>query len=98
MEKAVFLDRDGVINYLVERDGGLFSPRCFSEFRIKPDARTAINIAKKLGYFCIVVSNQPDITRGKMCIDELNKMDELMLQELKLDGIIYCTHDDSNDI
>lgn len=97
MNKAIFFDRDGVLNELVERDNDFHSPREFAEFHIKPDARDAVKLAKNSGYLCIVVSNQPDISRGLMPRSELDKMTEIMIKKLELDDVIYCLHDDYND-
>ena len=44
--KAIFLDRDGVLNYLIERDGGLFSPRKFSDFKLYEDTFDTIKKLK----------------------------------------------------
>lgn len=96
--RALFLDRDGVINHLVPRDGGYYSPRSVREFILKEDAIEAIIKAKHLGFFCVVISNQPDISRGKLSREELAKMTELLKSKIDLDAVIYCTHDDENDI
>ena len=44
-----------------------------------------------------MVSNQPDISRGKLSQSELDKMSDNLFDELILDDIFYCTHDDDND-
>ena len=94
MNRAVFLDRDGVINALVERDGKLASPRIATEFKLLPGAQDAISIIRSLGYKCIVVTNQPDISRGLMTISELEKMSQI-LKERFVDIVIkVCIHDD----
>lgn len=82
---------------MVPRDGGFYSPRTFTEFILIDDAVEAISEAKRSGFLCLVVSNQPDISRGNMSDDELVKMTELMTNSLDLDDVIYCTHDDGND-
>ena len=50
MNRAVFLDRDGVINDLVKRDRGYYSPRKYSEFKLKKGIRVFLNSLKELGY------------------------------------------------
>ncbi len=82
---------------MVPRQGGYYSPRSVTEFLLKDDAVEGIAQAKRFGFLCIVVSNQPDVRRGKMPEDELVKMTELMTSSLDLDDVIYCTHDDDND-
>ncbi len=94
MNKAIFFDRDGVLNELVARDGGYFSPRNFSQFVIIEENKKVLEKSKKNGFVNIVVSNQPDISRGLLLKDELRKMSEKLKNELLIDDIFYCTHDD----
>ena len=94
MRKAIFLDRDGVINKLVVRNGGEYSPREIEYFHIFPEVSNAINLIKSKGYLCIVVSNQPDIYRGLMKKSELEKMTNMLYDKLNLDDVFYCIHDD----
>lgn len=96
-KKAVFFDRDGVLNHLVKRDGSYYSPKKFEDFQIVDDAKEVINRVQKMGYLAIVVSNQPDITRGKLKQSELDKMTDMLFAQLGIDDIFYCTHDDNND-
>jgi len=87
--KAIFFDRDGVINKLVDRDGSLYSPRNVKIFEFYPDIKKCIDFFSENGYLIIIVSNQPDISRKKMSLNELKKMDLLMNDYLKIDAIYY---------
>ena len=93
MNRAVFFDRDGVLNELVHRDGGLFSPQMFDQFNIVRNTKVVINKLKKMGFLTIVISNQPDISRGTLKKTELDKMTNILLNELMIDDVFYCTHD-----
>jgi D-glycero-D-manno-heptose 1,7-bisphosphate phosphatase len=95
--KAVFLDRDGVINEAVSRDGGYYSPRQFSDFKLKEGVKEFVAHIKKLGFLAIVVTNQPDVARGLMAREELDKMHDFMRKELSLDDVMICPHDNSDD-
>ena len=95
--KAVFFDRDGVLNHLVERDNSYYSPQKFEDFKIFDDAKEIVSKVKQLGYLAIVVSNQPDITRHKLDRNELDKMTNILFDQLNVDDVFYCTHDDHND-
>ncbi|MDP7608745.1 MAG: HAD family hydrolase, partial [Candidatus Marinimicrobia bacterium] len=64
MNRTVFFDRDGVLNELIKRDGGFYSPQSFDQFKIYETAKFVINELKQRGFLSIVVSNQPDIARG----------------------------------
>ncbi len=64
MNRAVFFDRDGVINKLVFRDGDYYSPRDMDNFQLYKDTEKVIRHIKTRGYLVLIVSNQPDIARG----------------------------------
>jgi D-glycero-D-manno-heptose 1,7-bisphosphate phosphatase len=97
MRKAVFLDRDGVINEMVPSPEGPDSPRSVDEFRLVPGAGYAIRSLNDLGLPVVIVSNQPGIAKGKLCVDDLDAMTELMRHQLRetfavIDGLYYCLH------
>lgn len=90
-QRAVFLDRDGVINKYV----GLL--RHIDDFELLPGVPTAIREINESGYLAIVVTNQPVIARGDMTYCELreihNKMETLLGKEgAYLDAIYFCPH------
>tara|TARA_B110001454_G_scaffold166438_1_gene156302 strand:- start:1027 stop:1554 length:528 start_codon:yes stop_codon:yes gene_type:complete len=87
--KAIFFDRDGVINKLVARDNGFFSPRTFDEFHFYEDVSICINLLAKKGFLIFIISNQPDISRKKMLIQELDKIDTEINKKLHIDKIYY---------
>lgn len=92
--KAIFLDRDGVINKVILKDNKPFSPRRINEFKLLPEIVNFLNTLKKTGFINIVVTNQPDIARNLMDMKELNKMHEIIRTNLPVDDILVCPHDD----
>lgn len=94
LTKAIFFDRDGVLNKLVKRDGGYYSPLYFRNFEINHEAKSIISNLKSLNYLNIVISNQPDIARNRMNINELEMMTDYLKSEMYIDDIFYCMHDD----
>jgi D-glycero-D-manno-heptose 1,7-bisphosphate phosphatase len=90
---VVFLDRDGVLNRLISRDGGNFSPRTAAEFKLFPWSSESTRLLAHLGFRVVVVTNQPDISRGLMDATELNAMHDVLRQECHVDAIYTCTHD-----
>ncbi len=94
---AVFLDRDGVLNELVERDGGEFSPQTLEQFRLFPWTRRALMILHQHGFLLVVVTNQPDISRGKMASEALEAMHETLRQDTPVKAIYVCEHDESDN-
>jgi len=87
MRPALFLDRDGILNEVVMRGNVVGSPRSLAEFRIVAGARELVLGAQALGYFCIVVTNQPDISRGLMARTELETMHAALLRVVPVDAI-----------
>ena len=63
MRKAIFLDRDGVINKAIIKDGKPLSPNSLKELEILPGVRQSITKLKKLNFVCLVVTNQPNVSR-----------------------------------
>ena len=64
--KAIFLDRDGVINRTVVRNGRPYPPSSLDSLEILPGVTAALESLHKAGYLLIVVTNQPDVARGKV--------------------------------
>ena len=66
VRRAVFLDRDGVINHALDRDGQPQSPASLSEFEILPEVPEACHRLKQAGFLLVVATNQPDVGRGAL--------------------------------
>ena len=64
VRRAVFLDRDGVINRCEVRTGKPYAPRRLDDFRLLPGVAAALHALKRAGFVLIVVTNQPDIGNG----------------------------------
>jgi len=99
MNKAVFLDRDGVINEIVyhKEMGILDSPANTGEFKILPDVGKALNKFHKLGFKVIIISNQPGIAKDKFTLKIFEEVKNKMKNELaKTDSFVdaeyYCLH------
>lgn len=91
---TVFLDRDGVINKVVFRDGRPTSPRNLAEFEIEDGVERSLNRLRAAGFKLFVVSNQPDIARGLMPRETLRAMTEKILTTLAIDEVRVCPHDE----
>jgi len=92
--RAVFLDRDGVINEAVVRDGKPYPPATPADLRITPGAEKALARLKDRGFVLIVVTNQPDVARGTQSRDAVEEMHSTLCRSLPLDGVLACFHDD----
>jgi D-glycero-D-manno-heptose 1,7-bisphosphate phosphatase len=85
--RAVFLDRDGVINKLVNHDGVYTAPWSIKEFEIISGAELAIDVFKESGYNVFVVTNQPDVHDGKLDIKDLANMN-IILKMMGVDKVL----------
>ena len=99
MTRAVFLDRDGVINAMVyQAEFGLIdSPANPDEFELLPGVGEAVKTINQLGFLAIVISNQPGMAKGKFTEELLEATKLKMHQELAaygahLDAVYYCVH------
>jgi D-glycero-D-manno-heptose 1,7-bisphosphate phosphatase len=94
---AVFLDRDGVLNEVEVRDGTPHPPSDVEQLRLLPGVVEACYRLRASGFALVVVTNQPDIARGKQTRDEVDRMHEALRARLPLDDIVVCAHDDIDD-
>lgn len=97
INKAVFLDRDGVLNRAFVRDGKPYPPYELDKFEILPGVREALRAFKSLGYLTVVVTNQPDVRTGKQTLEKIEQFHRLLRQELPIDDIRMCCHTDDDN-
>lgn len=90
---AIFLDRDGVLNDVVWRDGKPASPRSVAELRVADGAVAAVTAFRAAGYLTFVVTNQPDVRRGKMTAEALQEIHAALTDVVMLDEVRACLHD-----
>ena len=95
--RAVFLDRDGVINKAFVRDGKPFPPPTPQELEVLPGVPEALQKLKSHGYVLLVVTNQPDVGRGKLSREMLDGMHQALRAQLPLDDILVCCHTDRDN-
>jgi D-glycero-D-manno-heptose 1,7-bisphosphate phosphatase len=96
MRPAVFLDRDGVINRAFVRGGTPHPPASLEDLEILPSVPAALRALRELGYALIVVTNQPDVARGSASRASVDAIHERLSNELELDAIFTCFHDDAD--
>jgi len=95
--KAIFIDRDGVMNKVIMRNGKPSSPWKLEEFEIFPDVKECLETFREMGFLNIVFTSQPDISRGNLKIEDLEKMHKIILETLPVDDIKFCPHDDKDN-
>lgn len=89
---AVFLDRDGVINRALERDGKPYPPRNVAEFEILPEVPAACGKLKAAGFLLVVATNQPDVGRGTLSREVVERIHAQLLAQLPVDRVEVCFH------
>jgi D-glycero-D-manno-heptose 1,7-bisphosphate phosphatase len=90
--RAVFLDRDGVINRPLIRAGKPYPPATLDEFEILPGVREACQLLKKLGFLLVVATNQPDVGRGTLAREAVETIHAWLLQQLPIERVMTCFH------
>lgn len=94
--KAVFLDRDGVLNKAIVKDGKPYPPATMDELEIIDDAPDALTALKRQGYLLIGATNQPDVSRGTTSKAFVESINAVLLDKLPLNDIKVCYHDDAD--
>jgi D-glycero-D-manno-heptose 1,7-bisphosphate phosphatase len=93
MKRAVFVDRDGVINQAIVRDGNPYPPAGLAELNILPGVRKALQRLHYANYLIIVVTNQPDVARGLAKKQDVEMMNSFLSSQLPIDDFKTCYHD-----
>jgi D-glycero-D-manno-heptose 1,7-bisphosphate phosphatase len=91
--RAVFLDRDGVLNAAVVRDGRPYPPSSAAVMEIVPAAPACLRKLREAGYLLIVVTNQPDLARGKQTREAMEEIHAALRAAMPIDAIFVCPHD-----
>jgi D-glycero-D-manno-heptose 1,7-bisphosphate phosphatase len=92
MNRAVFLDRDGVLNRSVMRDGRPVAPRSLEEFELLPGVRESVTDLRRAGFKLIVVTNQPDAAMGAQQLAAIESMHVRLRELLPIDDLRACFH------
>jgi D-glycero-D-manno-heptose 1,7-bisphosphate phosphatase len=93
-KQAVFLDRDGVINRPIIRDGKPYPPASPEEVQILPGVKENLVQLASVGYLLIGITNQPDVARKQQRRDVVEAINQLILNDLPILEILVCYHDD----
>lgn len=95
--RAVFLDRDGVLNRAVVREGRPYPPPRVEDVEVFSGLSEQLQRLKDLGFVLVVVTNQPDVARGatsKKAVEEINSRVQRELPAI--DRVIVCFHDNGD--
>jgi len=92
--RAVFLDRDGVVNRAILREGKPYPPPTLADLRVLPGVREACRKLREAGFALILITNQPDIARGAVSSQQVAEINLRLRRYLQLDDVRVCPHDD----
>ena len=92
MQRAIFLDRDGVLNHADVRKGKPYAPTIFKDFNILPGVYETLSSLKKIGFSLAVITNQPDVGNGRVRKEVVQKMNDHLKMILPIDLIKVCYH------
>jgi D-glycero-D-manno-heptose 1,7-bisphosphate phosphatase len=97
MRRAAFLDRDGVINRALVRNRRPYPPATLGELEILPAVAQALERLRAAGYLNIVITNQPDVARGKIARSAVEAIHQRLHDTLAIDQFYTCWHDDADN-
>lgn len=92
-KKAVFLDRDGVLNHTVWRRGAKRAPQDMGEWAWMDGVHDTVQALHGRGYLLFVVTNQPDVSRGWQSRAQVDEFHALIQRELPVTRVYACFHD-----
>lgn len=93
--KAIFLDRDGVVNKTKIIKGKPYAPRNLNDFHIYKYVYKSIKILKDEGFLIFIITNQPDVGNNLVDIKIVEQMNNVILNALDIDDIFVCYHSQS---
>jgi D-glycero-D-manno-heptose 1,7-bisphosphate phosphatase len=96
LNRAVFLDRDGVLNRAEVRDGSPFPPSRPEDVVILPGVADACRRLADAGWLLVVVTNQPDIARGTCTREQVDAINDVVVAGLPVTEVVVCPHDDAD--
>jgi D-glycero-D-manno-heptose 1,7-bisphosphate phosphatase len=96
LTRAVFFDRDGVLNAAIVKAGRPFPPAGIDELRIDAAAAPSLATLRERGFSIVVVTNQPDVARGTATREQVEAINERLVAELPIDAVYVCYHDNAD--
>lgn len=94
--RAVFLDRDGVLNAPTVIDGVPHPPGSLAELEILPGVPEACQALHEAGFVLVMVTNQPDVARGVATAEAVQELNAAVGAAVGIDDVRVCFHDDAD--
>jgi D-glycero-D-manno-heptose 1,7-bisphosphate phosphatase len=96
LNRAIFLDRDGVINKALVRNSLPHPPHSLSEVVVISGVSEAIKMLKENSFEIVVVTNQPDVSRNQISKESVVGINQFLGNQLGIEHFYTCFHDDSD--
>jgi D-glycero-D-manno-heptose 1,7-bisphosphate phosphatase len=96
LKRAVFFDRDGVLNEAIVREGVPHPPASLNDLRVAAGAAGVVSAVRDAGWLAIVITNQPDVARGGTTLERVDAINAEIVERLGVDAIYTCPHDDAD--
>jgi len=96
MKRAVFVERDGILNEVRPGPKHQITPLTLEEFKVKKEAKDPLSRLKKAGFILVGTTNQPGLSRGYQSRRELDRMHDIIKRVFPLDELMVCPHDESD--
>jgi len=93
VKQAVFVDRDGVLNRSVVRDGRPYPPATLEALEILPGVAEAVHRLIDAGFLVVGATNQPDVTRGDQRREVVEAMNAQLMAIMPITAIFVCYED-----
>lgn len=96
MKKAVFIERDGILNEVKAGPKHQIAPLTLEEFKVNKAAEPALKKLKAAGFVLIANTNQPGLSRGYQSRRELDRMHDIIRRTFPIDDLMVCPHDEAD--
>lgn len=96
MKKAVFIERDGILNEVRPGPKHPIVPLTLEEFKARQETVEPLRRLKKAGFVLIVTTNQPGLSRGYQSRRDLDRMHDIVRRMFPVDDIMVCPHDEAD--
>lgn len=96
-QKAIFLDRDGVINNNIIESGKPYPPLKLGSVHVIKGMKELIKKWQDEKYLVIVITNQPDVAAHLVTKNKVDKINKFLKNELNFDDIFVCYHGEKDN-
>ena len=96
MKKAVFIERDGILNEVKAGLNHQIAPLTLEELKINKAAEGPLKKLRAAGFMLIATTHQPGLSRGYQSRRELDRMHDILKRAFPLDDIAVCPHDETD--